>query len=253
MRNVMTTLISVQETSGGYPIAAAAFALGFAAVHLAVGRWEFARAERRRQFLSAGGGASVAYVFVLILPEVSEAATVVGEIRGDVLLAEQLVFLVALVGFVVFYGIEVLVTQRRDEDVEESKFVYRAHLLSFAIYSGLIGYLLFHQEVAGLSNLFFYAVAMALHFAVTDYGLHRHYGASFDTGGRWVLASGTVFGAAVGFLTGIDVYALALLFAFVSGGIVFNVIKEELPALTESRFVSFVVGAVVFAALVLLT
>lgn len=243
--------VLTQETGGGYPAAAAAFALGLAVVHLAAGRVEFARPLRRRQFLSAGGGASVAYVFVFVLPEVAEVAAHVSEIRGGPL-AEQVVFLVALAGFVVFYGVEVAVTHRGG-DVEASTTVYRTHLAVFAVYSGVIGYLLFHQEVAGLSNLFFYALAMALHFTVTDYGLHRHYGVAFDAAGRGVLAAGTVLGAAVGFLTRIGDFALAAVFAFVAGAIVFNVVKEELPAPTESRFAAFVVGALLFVVLVLLT
>ncbi|KAB1185530.1 hypothetical protein GJR98_15040 [Haloferax sp. MBLA0077] len=234
-------------------MAAGVFALGLAAVHLASGRLDFAHRGRRRQFLSAGGGASVAYVFVLMLPEVAEAAATVSEARGGGLFPEQLVFIVALTGFVLYYGIEVFVTQRWGEDVEESKSVYRVHLVSFMVYSGIIGYLLFHQEVETLPNLFFYAVAMALHFGVTDYGFHRHYGAIYDTRGRIVLAVGTLVGAAIGAVTEIGEYQLSIVFAFVAGAIVFNVLKEELPDLTESRFVSFVLGTLAFVTLALLT
>ena len=45
---------------------------------------------------------------------------------------------------------------------------------------------------------------------------------------------------------------LALLFAFLAGGIVLNVLKEELPAERESRFSAFVLGAAGYAAILLL-
>lgn len=246
---------SVVATPGAsdYPVAAAVFALALAAVHLTTGRWEFVHAERRRWFLSAGGGASVAYVFVLVLPEVSEAAIAVGELRREAFLADQLVFLVALVGFVAFYGVEVFATQRRGEAVTDAGLSYRLHVVTFATYSGVIGYLLFHQEAAGLLNLLFYAVAMALHFGVTDYGLHRHYGDAFDRTGKVLLAGGTLVGAAIGFVTEIGAFPLAMVFAFLAGAIVFNVVKEELPTLTDSRFAAFVTGALVFVVLLLLT
>ncbi|KAB1190715.1 MULTISPECIES: hypothetical protein [Haloferax] len=242
----------MSESFAGFPLAAGIFAVALAGIHLLAGRWEFARSERRRQFLSAGGGASVAYVFVLMLPEVSEAAVAVGELRADAFLAEQLVFLAALIGFVLFYGVEVAVTQHRRDVTDPSKTVYRVHLASFVVYSGLIGYLLFHQEVETFSNLFFYSVAMALHFAVTDYGLHRHYGVAFDTVGKLLLAGGTLVGAVIGFVTMVDELVLAMLFSLVAGAIVFNVIKEELPDVSESRFLAFLIGVAVFVSLVLL-
>lgn len=241
------------ETAGGLPVLTFLFTLALALVHLLTGRRLVTDPERRRRVLSAAGGASVAYVFVLLLPEVSEVALVVGELRGQALLAEELVYVVFLTGFVAFYGLEVLVTQRLGESVDEAPLVFWFHVVVFASYSGIIGYLLFHQERPGTLNLFFYTLAMALHFAVTDAGLRRHHGGEFDRVGRWLLVGGVLLGGAVGFLTDIGGLALAALFAFVSGAIVFNVVKEELPELSETRFTAFVAGAVVYTVVLLLT
>lgn len=46
--------------------------------------------------------------------------------------------------------------------------------------------------------------------------------------------------------------ALAALFAFLAGGVLLNVLKEELPAERESAFWAFALGAVGYAALLLL-
>ena len=40
-------------------------------------------------------------------------------------------------------------------------------------------------------------------------------------------------------------------FAFLAGGVVLNVLKEELPAERDSNFAAFAVGATVFAGLLL--
>jgi hypothetical protein len=232
------------------PTVAAVLALGLAVVHLTAGRLELLPSRYRRGLLSAGGGASVAYVFVLILPEIGEEAAAVAE-SGVGFLAEQLVFLVALAGFVAFYGVEVAVS-RRGTPAAGADAVYWAHVGVFAAYSAVVGYLLFHQERPGLSNLFFYALAMALHFAVTDYGLHRHHGEVFDTGGRALLAAGTLLGALVGGLTEVDELRLSLLFGFLAGAIVFTVVVEEIPEITEARFAAFVAGAALFSAVLLL-
>jgi hypothetical protein len=243
----------VESTTGGFPVAASLFTVALALVHL-VGRWvEFEDVERRRQWLSAAGGATVAYVFVLLLPEVSEAAVEVGQLRGRTLLAEQTVFLAALLGFVGFYGVEVLVVRRRHQDIESSATVFWGHVTVFACYSILIGYLLFHQEVPGVANLFFYALAMALHFEVTDYGLRQHHGVEFDRVGRWLLAGATLTGGLVGALFEIDGLLLSIVFGFLAGAIVLNVVKQELPEVNETRFAAFVVGAAAYSLVLLFT
>jgi len=239
--------------TSSFPIESGLFAVALALVHLLTGRWEETGFERERPLLSAAGGATVAYVFVLLLPEVSEAALSVGELRGEALLAEQYVYLLTLLGFLVFYGVEVAVAHRTGDDVEGSSFVFWAHILIFALYSGLIGYLLFHQEVEGVSNLFFYALAMGLHFGITDYGLRRHHGREFDRVGRWILAGGTLLGGGVGLAFEVSGLLLSTLFGFVAGAVVLNVLKEELPELSEARFVAFAFGAFAYTVILLFT
>ena len=46
--------------------------------------------------------------------------------------------------------------------------------------------------------------------------------------------------------------ALAVLFAFLAGGVVLNVLKEELPEERQSRFWAFALGASAYAAILLL-
>lgn len=239
--------------TGSLSVAAGLFTVALAIVHLLGGGFRFEDTSHRRRFLSASGGASVAYVFVLLLPEVSEAALVAGELREEAFLAEQLVYLVALSGFVSAYGVEVFVVHRTDRNAESSSLVYRVHVAVFSLYSGLIAYLLFHQEVTGVLNLFFYAVAMALHFGVTDYGLSQHHGDDFERAGRWVLAVATLLGGATGYLTSIDRLAITTLFGFLAGTIVLNVIKEELPDLDQSRFAAFAGGATAYTLVLLLS
>lgn len=248
---VMTTTWLLQVEPGGLSIVTSLFTVGLALVHLFADRVQFSRLGQRR-WLSAAGGASVAYVFILLLPEVSEAAAVAGELRGEAFLAEQLLYLTALLGFIVFYGVEVFVAQRRTGSVEKDREIFRFHMVVFTLYSAIIGYLLFHQEVESLANLSLYALAMAFHFQVTDYGLSRHHGDEFHRLGRWVLAAGTLAGGVVGFTTESAGLGLTLLYGFLAGAIVLNVIKEELPEIDESRFAAFVLGAFLYTVVLLL-
>lgn len=45
--------------------------------------------------------------------------------------------------------------------------------------------------------------------------------------------------------------AIAVIFAFLAGSIIFNVLKEELPEERQSRFWAFAVGVAIYAALLL--
>jgi hypothetical protein len=240
---------------GGEPdltVASGLFAVGLAAVHLLVGRLDVPRPRRRS--LSVAGGATIAYVFVLVFPEIGEAVLVAVESTNGpatFLQRETAAYTVVLLGFVTFYGVHAYVTQRTGESATASGIVFGVHLGSFCAYNALIGYLLFHQELPGLANQFFYVLAMALHFLINDEAFRRQHGDEYDRLGRWVLAAAVLLGAAVGATTIIDEGTLAVLFAFLGGSIVFNVVKEELPDPKVSRFGWFVAGALGYTAILL--
>lgn len=233
-------------------------ASGLALIHLFAGRLRFLRSTPRSWWLSIGSGVSVAYVFVHILPDLSEAqATLQADLDANIAFLEHHVYLVALLGLAVFYGLEraAKVSRQRNQDDGNgdvtSTGVFWIHIASFATYNALIGYLLLHREVSSLTSLIFFAGAMALHFLVNDNGLREHHKKMYDQPGRWILASAIIAGWVVGAGTELSQAAVAVLFAFLSGSVVLNVLKEELPEERESCFWAFAVGATGYAALLL--
>lgn len=245
--------------------AAVASALGLAALHLLAGRLRFTDVPRS-QYLSVAGGVSVAYVFVHLLPELAELRTALAEAATAVGLpavaGERLAFLVALTGFVSFYGLERLVVRsRRSTDGEQvargggtdaSAGAFRLHVGSFTLYNGLIGYLLVHREEGGIASLLLYAVAMGLHFVVNDHGLRVDHREAYDRVGRWVLSAAVLAGLGLGLLADVPEATLGFLLAFLGGGVVLNVIKEELPEERESRFGAFAAGVAGYSVVLLL-
>ncbi|GAA0251536.1 hypothetical protein ACFFQF_02565 [Haladaptatus pallidirubidus] len=213
-----------------------------ALVHLVAGNVQSFRAIPRSSWLSAAGGASVAYVFVHLLPEL-KGGTVLASVPILVGFFERHVYIVALVGFSLFYGLEVLAREFGHDGRRTADEIFWLHIGSFTAYNALIGYLLVHREQPGQVNLLLYAVAMGLHFVVNDYGLREFHEASYDRLGRWFLAGAVVVGWAVGNATEVDEAVVNTLFAFLAGGIILNIIKEELPEERESRFWAFAVGA----------
>ena len=206
----------------------------------------------RSRWLSAAGGISTAYVFVHLLPELAhhQAETVPDT---ELAAAEAEIFLVALIGLMTFYGLERWAKSHpapddRHRAMPEASF--RLHLGAFALYNVLVGYLLPERyEEGGASGLAIYAVAMVLHFLVNDRGIYAHHGPPYLHTGRWVLAAATFLGFGLGALVELPELALALVLAFLGGGVILNVLKEELPEERKSRFWAFATGAAGYAAL----
>ena len=100
-------------------------------------------------------------------------------------------------------------------------------------------------------SLSFFFVAMGAHFLVNDYGLRRHHQEAYNRIGCWLLAGSVLVGYGIGLMTPIHELMLAVLFAFLAGGVILNVIKEELPEEQESLFWAFALGAALYTALLL--
>ncbi|MGP9852605.1 hypothetical protein ACT3T7_14500 [Halomonas sp. 111] len=80
---------------------------------------------------------------------------------------------------------------------------------------------------------------------VNDHGLVRHHRDVYLSKGRWVLATAVVVGWLLGLTVDVSEPIVSLLYAFVAGGIVLNVLKEELPEDRHSRFWPFALGALI--------
>lgn len=238
------------------------FAGLLAAVHLGIGALEPLHRTPRSRWLSAAGGVAVAYVFLHILPELASHRRVFAEELGTSgEMAERLVYAVALAGLAAFYGLErTLEVSRSDPRSgqrgnlrEVSAGAFWLHIGSFGIYNVIIGYLLLHREERGLWPLLIYGIAMALHFVTSDFGLREDHEARYDRVARWIIAAAVMGGWLLGVAVTVPEITIALLFAFLAGGIVLNVLKEELPEERESRFLPFLLGAAAYAGLLIVS
>lgn len=241
-----------------YPLMASLAGVGLALVHLLAGKLRILEAVPRSRWLSMAGGVSIAYVFLHLIPEVAAAQERVGSAVGEMLgLTERHAYLLALVGLAAFYGLDRLavgsreVQRDRGNDDQTGAAVFWIHTASFAVYNVLIGYLLLHRQDEGLAALALFTLAIALHFVVNDYGLREHHKEQYGRAGRWVVAGAVLAGVALGLLGRIPEAVIGGLTSFLAGGIILNVLKEELPGERESRFWAFALGTAGYAALLL--
>jgi hypothetical protein len=231
-------------------------ALALTLVHLGAAKLRFLDGIPRSRWLSLAGGISVAYVFVHLLPELQEAQAALDE-EGWLPVLERHVWLLALAGLAAFYGLERLALSSRERHQEETgedatgPGAFWLSIGSFAVYNELIGYLLVDREDGGVVALATFAVAMAVHFLVTDFSLREHHKDAYARTGRWVVSLALLAGWALGIMVELSPAAIAIPLALVGGGVVLNVLKEEIPTERKSRFLPFLAGASGYAVLLL--
>lgn len=265
----------------GIELISVACILLLVAIHILTPKLSFLDGLPRSRWLSFAGGVSVAYVFVHLLPELAESQDVLSEAVGEGLsVVENHVYILALIGLGAFYGVErfvsgpsttngqtdassrhgsssesteVAIDKRAEEEHETGPKVFWVNVASFALYNVLIGYLLLHRiRISGrLEGLVLFTFAMALHFVVTDHGLIEHDKGGYLRIGRWALAAAALVGWLIALFTEVPEAVVAILTALLAGGVILNVLKEELPRERQSRFSAFAVGAIVYTVILL--
>jgi hypothetical protein len=123
------------------------------------------------------------------------------------------------------------------------------HIGGFALYVGLISYLMVRGIDEREVPVLLYGAAMSLHFLSTGHSLHREHGRMYDACGRWALALAALGGWLCGVLVELPKPTAITLLGLVSGGVVMNSMIAELPGEKDGRFVPYVLGAAAYAML----
>lgn len=210
------------------------------ALHLLAGHLKFISIIPRSIWLSIGGGVSIAYIFLHLLPELG---------RGKEVWEDGPVFLLALVGLVVFYGLEKYAKTQITGKSAENK-AFWVHIGSYLVYNSIIGYILiveFHHF-----EMYLFALAMAFHFVVNDYGLRHHHQKEYDRIGKWLVSAGILAGAALALWMTLPPWLLVAATSFIGGSVILNTLKEELPEERKSKYWAFLLGVVLYSAILLI-
>ncbi|MGD1860346.1 MAG: hypothetical protein ACFB0E_10295 [Leptolyngbyaceae cyanobacterium] len=233
-------------------------AICLALVHISASRSRWLLKIPQRWWVSIAGGVSITYIFLDVLPELSHAQEAIKDSSvGMIAYLENHVYLLALLGLAIFYGLEKLAlrsrTHRAQHQGEDTTHpgIFWVHIISFASYNLILGYLLRESEGHGLIACLLLFIALALHFAVNDINLREHHKRMYDRWGRWALAGAIVLGWALGEALHLEEAGILAAWALVAGGLILNVLKEELPGEDESHFGFFFAGATMYAVVLL--
>ncbi|MGB3050159.1 MAG: hypothetical protein WBB42_04140 [Polyangiales bacterium] len=185
--------------------------------------------ERQQAF---GGGLSVAYVFLHLIPGLDASDGVVG----------PRIYFIALLGFVVFYGLDVMFQPPKHTHPTK----YHAYLAVFFLYDGLLVFTLGLQLPSTPLLSLVFAVALALDVLDTDLELQEEYGARFVKSGRWVLLAGVAGGYALNLVRRPDPFVIDILTAALAGFMMFHTFNQQFPVGRNKKFPWFLAGLLTF-------
>jgi len=216
--------------------------------------------RHQRRVLSFGAGVTIAYVFVHLLPELEAARA--GLVRTGAHLSLPFpslrVYLAALVGFMLFYALEHLVTWPKNPAGpeatagEETRLGRSIHVGCFLVYVWLAGYLAVRSLEEGPTPIALYGVALGLHFLSLDFSFSREYGPWYKRSARYAFVFAPLAGWAIGIVVGFSQVLTAALLGFLAGGIIMNAIVSELPKEKDGRILSFLFGGAFYTALLII-
>lgn len=230
--------------------------LVMALAHGAAGAAEFLHGRPRSRVLSLSAGISVAFVFVHLLPELHRSQQMISASTDPqaFTFGERHVFLVALAGLTLFYGLELFVQRGRHpaslraDGTSAATGMFWLHIVAFAMYNALAGYIVVDRARNMPEDFVPFAFALALHLLVIDVALRERHRGLYDRTGRWVLAAMPFLGWAVAQSTTLSPESLSVLLSLLAGAIILNVLKEELPPDRDSRFWAFALGVLGYTA-----
>ncbi|MEO1131991.1 MAG: hypothetical protein AAFX40_04710 [Cyanobacteria bacterium J06639_1] len=234
-------------------------AIGLVLIHAFASKLNIFAIVPEHRWVSFAGGVSIGYVFLDIFPELSRAQV---ELEHSEILflayLENHVYLLALFGLIFFYGLDILVLNAKSQnqlnehrDRSDSS-IFWLHITAFAALNFIFSYLLQDLGQHSVLRCILFFIAIALHFFVMDVALREHHQSTYDRKGRWLLTSAIVLGTLAAQLTHFNEAAIAIVWSFLAGSIILNILKRELPDERKSCFGSFIGGAALYTGLLLL-
>lgn len=198
------------------------------------------------RFLSFAAGISFAYVFVDLLPTLEKGQPVLKKAFGEMIpYFDRHAYLIALVGMLFYYGI-----QRKTESLKSEKFWLS--ISGYLLFNFFVGASLSDSTNPDIQPLSLFSIAMGMHYFVQDHKAQIYDSVLFTHRGRWWLVVFLFLGYVVGCATRIPDAVVAIAMSFLAGGILLNVLHYELPEKKKSGYFPFVIGALLYTALLIL-
>jgi hypothetical protein len=218
----------------------------FALVHLFGSKLRMLPRDIQAKFLSAVGGVAIAYVFIDLLPKLATSETLVKEaLSGIFPYFERHVYIMALVGFLLFFLVD-----RSHEKLKKKK-ALTLSIVSYSLFNFMVGYAVVDPHDPEVQPLALFTFAIGLHYFANDFSFDEMHGKEYDHKVKWILIAALFLGWTTGLFIDISKTAIALLGAFIGGGVIMNVTRHELPKKNPNSTGAFLFGAAFYTLLLL--
>jgi hypothetical protein len=240
-------------------------AVVFAAINLYSYKLSRYVGSHKGKLLSLFGGVTATYVFLDLLPSLERSSLFLKQLGYNIpfiTLYEDAIFLVVLIGFLVFFVLEHIAirsrrTKQRTSGIElgqtqASKQIFLIHLSTAAFPAFVFSLVFIFQFDLGPVVALLYAVAVSMHLFISSEIMLEHYKTLQVRFGRFVMAAAPLLGWVTSMLFPERIAEAYVLLAFISGVILYHSLRGELPTtFKRSSLAFFLLGAVVYAALLI--
>lgn len=215
-----------------------------------------ANAEKLSSFAA---GVGTVYVFIHMLPQLAHGQHVLESVFPDFHFfgSRFAIYLIALTGFVIFYMFERILAYTEQLPTEDYSnphelYYYWTNVIFISLYSVLIGYVVGSNDLNNISYQLVYLVAYTLHFITIKWGIYHIYPKKYFEHARFPIAFGLFVGYFIAVFFNISEVVLVIVEALLTGAMILNVFKHELPNEEDSKGRSFIFGLLVSTFLFLL-
>ncbi len=196
--------------------------------------------KKNQKLISFSAGVAIAYIILSLFPEIS----------SDSLIEGRTVFLYALLGFVSLNLLEQSI-YKRVEIKNSFKHHKILHVTYFFVYNFFIGIILVNFASKGLMQAFLFFVPFLLYIIIKI--LPQEFEFKHATS-KFLYSSASLFGAFFGvsyfeFTTSI----FSELIAFITGTLLYSVIRESLPSEKAERPLYFMLGVVFYTLIIIVS
>jgi len=229
-----------------------------ATVHLLCGKnswWNFFEAHG---WVSFSAGASVAYVFIHVFPDISILQQQFSGVPSHHYKGQffnQPLYLTALAGLCLPYFLDTLELSYTEEgkkcheQVHQSIFGIRK--LLYMLYNVMLAYMIVNRHNEGVLSMKIIVLVLSMHFIVLNANFREIYQELFKQYVRWFAVLGLILGGVLAKTVTIPGFILAYVFALIGGIITYTALKQELPKTNHRAPFHFLAGVVCFSLLIL--
>ena len=197
--------------------------------------------KKNQKLISFSAGAAIAYIILNLFPEIS----------SDALIEGKTVFLYALLGFVSLNLLEQYI-YKGIENIKNSSMYHKSmHVIYFFIYNFFIGMILVSFASRGLTQAFLFFVPFLLYIIVKILPQEFEFK---HAASKLLYSMAPIFGAFIGisyleFTTSI----FSQLVSFITGTLLYTVIRESLPSDKAERPLYFMLGVASYALIIIVS